>query len=207
MRQTLKIGIALVVVAALAMSGIALAQTGSDSTTSTTTVQDSPRYTHLQDVLAPLVDDQTLTQTQADAVAELLAQELPMRGRPGLRFRAFEEVADFFDMTPLELRTALQDYDTLADFAAANGSGADELISYLVDKVLAHVDDAVANGRITEDQATDIVANATQHITDMVNGAIPEPPAGGFGGGPRPPGPGGGPAQGDGQGNGQGGNA
>jgi len=193
MRQTLKIGISLVVAAALAMSGIALAQTSDDSTTTTTVaVEDTPAYTRIVDKLSPLVEDGTLTQAQADAVAELLAADLPL-GPRGHRFEAILAVADFFDMTPRELRTALQDYDSLAAFAEANDSSADELISFLVDKVEAHLDEAVANGRITEDQKAEMLANATEHITDMVNGEIPDRPFLGGPGGPGFGGPGPGP--------------
>ena len=184
MRQTLKIGITLVVAAALAMSGIALAQTSDDSTTTTTVaVEDTPGYTRIVDKLSPLVEDGTLTQAQADAVAELLAADLPL-GPRGHRFAAILGVADFFDMTPRELRAALQGSDSLAAFAEANGSSADELISFLVDKVEAHLDEAVANGRITEDQKAELLANDTEHITDMVNGPIPDRPFPGRPGGP-----------------------
>jgi len=198
MRQTLKIGITLVVVAAIALSGIALAQTSSDDSTTATTVavQDTPAYSHILDTLAPLVDDQTIDQTQAEAVAELLAQDLPRGPRP-FRFQAFAQVADLFDMTPLELKEALADYDSLAAFAEANGSSADEVIGVLVDAISTRLDEAVANGRITADEAATRLDEATQHITDMVNGDLPAAPMGdGFGGpgGHRGPGgPGGGP--------------
>jgi len=184
MRQTLKIGISLVVAAALAMSGIALAQTSDDSTTTTTVaVEDTPAYTRIVDKLSPLVEDGTLTQAQADAVAELLAADLPL-GPRGHRFEAILAVADFFDMTPRELRTALQDYDSLAAFAEANDSSADELIALLVDQAETRLDEAVANGRITEDQKAELLANATEHITDLVNGTIPDRPFPGRPGGP-----------------------
>jgi len=182
MRQTLKVGITMLVVAALAMSGIALAQTTDDTTsTDAVVVEDLPVYGRIQDALTPLVEDGTLTQAQADAVAETLAQELPGRGPRGPRFQAIRSVADFFEMTPLELHEALADYDSLAAFAAANGSSADELISYLVDQAEERLAEAVDNGRITEDEAAEIAANLEDHITDLVNGEIPERPIGGHG--------------------------
>jgi hypothetical protein len=197
MRHTLKIGITVVVVAAIAMSGIALAQTSGDSTTATTVaVQDTPAYSHILETLAPLVADETIDQTQAAAVAELLARDLP-RGPRAFRFQAFAQVADLFDMTPLELKEALADYDSLAAFAAANGSSADEVIGVLVDAVSARLDEAVANGRITADEAATRLEDATQHITDMVNGDLPAPMGDGAGfggpGGHRGPGGPGGP--------------
>lgn len=188
MRHTLKIGLALVVVAAIAMSGIALAQTGSDTTSTTAAVQDLPGYARLLDKLAPLVDAGTISQDQADAVAETLVQDMGGPGPRGRGLEAIREVADLFDMTPLELRAALQDYDSLAAYAAANGSSADEVIGVLVDAASAHLDQAVTDGRITADEAATRLADATEHITDMVNGAFPDRP---FGGGPGFGGPGG----------------
>ncbi|OFW65750.1 MAG: hypothetical protein A2Z12_03925 [Actinobacteria bacterium RBG_16_68_21] len=183
MRQTLKIGLTLVVVAALTMSGIALAQSSDDTTGAATEVQDRPGYTRILEKLAPLVEAGTLTANQADAVAETLVADFPGPGPRGARFEAIGEVADLFGMTPQELKDALEDYDSLAAFAAANGSSADEVIGIMVDAVSAHLDEAVANGRLTEAEAADRLAEATQHITDRVNGALPDRPAdGGFGG-------------------------
>src|SRR3989304_8366405 len=91
MQHTLKIGLALVVVAAIAMSGIALAQTGSDTTSPTAAVQALPGYERLLDKLAPLVDAGTISQDQADAVAETLLHDM---GGPGPRGRGLEAVRE-----------------------------------------------------------------------------------------------------------------
>lgn len=180
MRNTLKIGITLVVATALAMSGIALAQSDEDTTATTVPVQDRPGFAHLIDRLSPLVEAGTIDQTQAEAVAEALLGDGPrLRGH---RFEAITVVADFFEMTPAELRVALADYESLADFADANGSSAEELIGILVDRVSTRLDQAVADGRLTDDQAAECLANATERITDMVSGDIEDRP---FGGGPR----------------------
>lgn len=171
MKQTLKIGITVLVVAAMAMSGIALAQVTDDDATAT---EDTKAYSVLQDKLAPLVEAGTITQAQADAVATHLAGELRGFGR-GRGFRAIQQVAEFLELTPEEMREALAEYDTLADLAAANGSSGDELVAFLIDKVEEHLAQAVADGRITQEEADEKLADAEEHITDMVNSDIPEP--------------------------------
>ena len=192
MKQTLKIGITVMVVAALAMSGVALAaQTTEDDTTA---VEDTRGYEMIQNKLAPLVEDGTINQTQADAVAAALAQG--GRGPGGGRgFRAIQGVAEFLELTQEEMREALAEYDTLADLAAANGSSGAELIAYLVDQAEEHIADAVANGRMTQEVADEKLADLEDHITDLVNSDIPEPgdrPMGGGRGGRGPGGFGGG---------------
>ena len=173
MKQTLKIGITVLVVAALGMSGIALAQT-SDDTATTVAVEDTPAYDRIQEKLAPLVEDGTINQEQADAVSAALAEGL--RGPGGGRgFRALQGVAEFLDLTPDEMRAALAEYDTLADLAAANGSSGDELIAYLVGQAEEHIADAVADGRMTQEQADEKLADLEDHIAELVNSAIPEP--------------------------------
>ena len=79
MKQTLKIGITVLVVAALGVSGVALAaQTTEDDSTA---VEDTRAYKALEEKLAPLVEDGTITQSQADVIAATLAADMP--GRPG----------------------------------------------------------------------------------------------------------------------------
>lgn len=173
MRQTLKIGITAVVVAALAMSGIALAQTTAEE--ETMAVEESRAYQAILDHLAPLIEDDTITEAQAEAVASTLAENMRGHGGRGRGLRALRATAEFLELTPEEMREALAEYDTLADLAAANGSSGAELIAYLVAQVEEHLATAVEEGRITEEEAAEKLADATEHITEMVNSDIPEP--------------------------------
>lgn len=174
MRQTLKIGITVMVVAALALSGVALAaQTTEDDATS---VEDTRGYQKIQEKLAPLVEAGTINQTQADAVAAALAQGV--RGPGGRGFRAIHGVAEFLELTPEEMRAALAEHDTLAALAAANGSSGAELIAYLVERAEEHIADAVADGRMTQEEADEKLADLEAHITELVNSDIPERPMG-----------------------------
>lgn len=181
MKQTLKIGAMLLVVAALATTGIALAQ--SDDGTSVfaaadgaTAADETPFHSRIVEWLAPLVDAGTITQDQAAAVADTLAEHMPHL-RPGLGrgIVAGQEAADFLGMTGRELFGALRDGATLAEIAADHGSSAEELIDHLVGVAAERLDEAAADGRITEDEKAEMLAEATERITGLVNGDLERP--------------------------------
>lgn len=189
MKQTLKIGMTVLVVAALTMSGIALAHTDEDG--GGVAVPDSPAYAKIVERLQPLVDDGTLTDAQAEAVAEVLVRGArPGRGHRGPNFGV---IAKFLGMEGDEFREALQEYDTLADLAAANGSSGAELVDFLVGHIAERLDQAVADGKLEQSAADDRLAAAEERITEIVSSDIPKKagrhPSGrgrGFGFGPPP---------------------
>ena len=176
MRQTLKIAVAALVVATLAMSGIALAQTGDDATANEAVA------TRIGEQLAPLVEDGTITQAQADAVAETLAESFEGRRVRHRRGHIGAAVAEFLDIEVEELREALQDGSTLGEIAEANGSSAEALIDHLVSQASERLDEKVAEGEITQAEADEKLAEITEKVTDRVNGEAP------FRGGPPPQG-------------------
>lgn len=169
MKQTLKIGITALVVATLAMSGIALAQTDE-----ATDEAAQNAVTRIAEKLQSLVDDGTITADQAEAVAEVLADGFHPRGRKGHRGPNPGAVAEFLGMEVDDFREALQEYDTLADLAAANGSSGSELISFLVGQAEERLDQAVEDGKIEQAEADEKLAEVTVKITEMVNSEIPE---------------------------------
>jgi polyhydroxyalkanoate synthesis regulator phasin len=159
------------------------------------------RGTWLADALAPLVEDGTITQAQADAVITALDDARPDRDGFGDRFgggrgghigEGLEVVAEELGLTTDEIRTALADGQSLADLAAANGSSADALVAVLVAEATAHLDEHVADGDITQAEADERLAEMTERITAMVNGEMPTFEGRGPGsGGPGGRGPGG----------------
>ncbi len=169
MKQTLKIGITVLVVASLAMSGIALAQTDES-----TDQAAQNAVTRIAEKLQSLVDDGTITADQAEAVAEVLAEGFRPGGRKGHRGPNFGAIAEFLGMEGDEFRQALQEYDTLADLAAASGSSGSELIAFMVGQAEERLDQAVADGKITQDEADEKLAEVTDKITEMVNSELPE---------------------------------
>ena len=183
MKQTLKIGAMLLVVAMLAMTGVALAQSDDEATTDpATTVEETPLRSQIVEWLAPLVTEGTIDQSQAEAVADTLAEALPRpHGPMGRGLEGLREAADFLGLTPEELTEAVRDGQTLAEIAVAQGSTAAALIDHLTGLAEEHLADLVADGRITEEQKAEMLEHMTERITDMVNGEIERPFLGGPG--------------------------
>lgn len=145
----------------------------------------------LAEALAPLVEDGTLTQAQADAVIERLrdaAPERPVHG-PGGHHRGpgLEAAAEALGMTTDELRTALREGSTIAEVAGDRGVDVQTVIDAMVGEAKAHLDEKVAAGDLTQAEADERLAEITGRITDRVNS-----------GGPRRDGGGGPPEEGEG---------
>ena len=144
----------------------------------------------LQEVLQPLVDDGTITQAQADAVIEVLQAAGPQGGpggpgRPGGRGPGLAVVAEELGLTEDEVRDAISNGQTLAQLAEANGSSAEALVDALLADIKTKVDEKVAAGEMTQEEADERLADAEERVTEFVNNT--KPPKGGPG---RPGGPG-----------------
>jgi hypothetical protein len=115
-----------------------------------------------------------------DRMADLVHREgLPDRGRPGgfhHRGPGLDAAADALGITEDELRTALQDGQSIAEVAAANDIDVQTVIDALVADATAHIDEEVAEGDLTEEEAATRKANLVERITAMVNGERPERP-------------------------------
>jgi polyhydroxyalkanoate synthesis regulator phasin len=88
-------------------------------------------------------------------------------GRPSLG-----TVASTLGITEDELRTQLQSGKTLADIA---GDKTPAVIDALVAEATARIDQAVTDGKLTAEQATERKADLTERITAMVNRTPPAP--------------------------------
>ena len=93
-------------------------------------------------------------------------------------------VASTLGLTADEVRTAIQGGQTIADLAAANGSSAENVIDALVASMKAHLDEEVAAGEHTQDEADQILVDATARITEFVNNTASIAEAGPMNGGP-----------------------
>lgn len=127
----------------------------------------------LEDALAPLVEDGTITQTQADAVIDAIQEAKPDRLRgPGHRLPILEDLTDVLGLSVEEIRTALQDGQTLVDIAEANGVSTEELVDAVVSTMEQRLDGEVENGRLTEEEAAEKLERAEEHANDIVNGEL-----------------------------------
>ena len=137
---------------------------------------------HIADAIAPLVEDGTLTQEQAAAVIAALEAARPEggpgmgHGRGGPGGARLDAAAEALGLSVEDLRTALQDGQTLAEAAQAQGVDPQAVIDALVGEAKAHLDEEVAEGDLTQEEADQKLSEATERITDMVNNGMPERP-------------------------------
>jgi hypothetical protein len=142
---------------------------------------ESARGAWMTEALAPLVEEGTITQAQADAVIAALQEAKPERGGPGGGFgmrggAQLEAVATAIGISEDDLRTALRDGQTIAEVAQANGVAVDTVVAAMVESFQTHLAEHVAAGEITQEEADARLAEATERFTAVVNGE------GGFGG-------------------------
>lgn len=181
-----------------------------DSSTSTDSAADDRKagfVSRILDALEGLVSDGTITQDQAQKVADTLAEQAPAgdgRGGHGMGGHGIggriggadllATAAETLGVTEDELHTAVEGGSTLADVAADEGVDVQTLVDALVAAQTAAIDQAVTDGNLTSDQAATIKADLETRITEMVNN--------GFRGGRGGHGPMGGGPMGDGDGDG-----
>jgi hypothetical protein len=95
-----------------------------------------------------------------------------MRGGAGcgLKGVALTELAEFFGTDEATLRTELQaEGATLGAVAAAHGQSRDALIAFLTQQFQAHLDQKVAAGDLTAEQAADRIAQFAENIDETVD--------------------------------------
>ena len=126
-----------------------------------------------------------LTEEQAQELKERIdSDEYPLLfGRGGHRglgfghhahFEIIGAAASYLGMTEAELREALQD-STLAEIAKEKGKTVPGLVKALATAQEKRIDEALAGGRITEEQASELKARLAEHIEALVNGELRRP--------------------------------
>ncbi len=94
----------------------------------------------------------------------------PKGGERGGRHGAsLDTAATAIGITAEELRTELEAGKSIADVATAKGVSVDKVVDALVAEVKAHLDEEVASGEHTQEEADAKLAEATTRITEMVN--------------------------------------
>ena len=80
-----------------------------------------------------------------------------------------KQTADFLGVDRETVIDGLQNDQSLAQIAEANGKSADGLSSYLYDQLKTTLDEAVANNRITQEREDSILSNAQARIDEAIN--------------------------------------
>ena len=180
MRKSIKLGaLGAGGVAALALAGAALLPAGAetepqdDGTAMQEQRMHGGREDHLREALADLVEDGTLTQDAADAVVEALAEQGGPHGdgRGGEGHRGgmpLDAAAETLGLTAEELREALADGSTLAEVAEEQGVKPTELVDALVTAETERLDEAVADGRLAQEEADDRAEMLEERLTEQV---------------------------------------
>jgi ribosomal protein S20 len=140
------------------------------------------------------VKDGKLTSDQAnqrksnlqDRITKLVNEGKP-KGDHGPKLDA---AAKALNVSVDDLRSKLKDGKTLAQVAKDQGVDAQKVIDAMVADATAHIDQAVKDGKLTADQATQRKSGLRDRITKLVNDGPPKdrgagaPPDGGGPGGP-----------------------
>lgn len=173
-------GVALAPTIASAAGGTTTASTQAPATPPTTQQRTADRTARLKDDLAGLVKDGTLTQKQADKVADTLAAKEPAGrrgpggpggpgGRGGPAFGGLGAAAKVLGLTPEALRTELSGGKSLADVAGEKNIPRDTLINSLVADAETRLTDRVKSGDVTQAQADQRKADLRARVTTLVD--------------------------------------
>jgi polyhydroxyalkanoate synthesis regulator phasin len=149
----------------LTLGGVAVAVPVLADTPGETSVVD-----RIKEALAGLVDDGSITQEQADEVATTLSESGLGRGHHGPDRLGLETAAEALGMTEDELRTALEpDGTSLADVAEGEGVEVGTLVDALVEAQQERIAQAVEDGRLTQEQADERLADLEERVTERVD--------------------------------------
>ena len=140
----------------------------------------------LSEVLKPLVDDSTINQSQADAVIAAIQAARPaggehengaMKGPKGAHAgKNLEVAADAIGVTVDDLKQGIKSGTTVAAQAQAKGVEPQTVIDALVNEMTTHITSDVADGKLTQTEADERIANATERISKFVNELPPTRP-------------------------------
>jgi len=153
----------------------------------------------IKKALEGLVSDKTLTQAQADKVAETLSKPGAIgggfghRGGPGggpggpgglggafgaLSDDGFAAASTVLGLSADDIRSALRDGSTLADLAEKQGKSQDDLVNALVDVAKKHLAQAVKDGKLTQAQSDEITTKLPDRVKDLVANGVKHGPGG-----------------------------
>ena len=85
----------------------------------------------------------------------------------------FDAAASYLGLSESALRSKLESGKTLAQVAKDQGKSVEGLVAALKADLKRKLDRAVADGKLTSAQEDQILSNADQRLTDVVNGKFP----------------------------------
>ena len=152
----------------------------------------SERVGAIRDRLQGLVDDKTLTDAQADKVAETLGEKGGPLDRNGHGPRlhvggpSLAAAAGVLGMSEDDVREALRNGTTLEKLAERQGKSVDDVVAALTKVANERIDKAVKDGRLTQEQATTAKQRVAEGVRSFVENGVPKRPefGKGFGRGP-----------------------
>jgi hypothetical protein len=92
------------------------------------------------------------------------------RGDRGLLRDVFSIVIEATGLDAANLRESLQAGGTLADAITANGGDVVLVTADVMTTLTTRINEAVTNGRITQERADELLANLETRVTDILNG-------------------------------------
>lgn len=101
-------------------------------------------------------------------VAASLALAHGGKGFGGTRVSPVQILSEMTGVSIEDIRTARQDGDSLADIAEANDVTTDDYVAAVVAAATTAIDDAIADGKLSQDRAADIKEGLTDKVTAMV---------------------------------------
>ena len=132
------------------------------------------------------VENERLTQEEAD---ELLATaetelneamtstdpiELPARGGRGDHFQAVQIISDAIGLDPMDIAQEIRDGKTLAEIITENGGDVDTVKAELIANATERINQAVEDGKLTQEEADEMLANLDTTIDDLLSGDLRE---------------------------------
>jgi hypothetical protein len=179
---------------ALGAPNLAGAQTTSSTTAAAAPAPTDPakpaRVNPVDDALAKLVKDGTITQTQADAVKKAIQDARPAGGQGGPGGghgprggmggfgmadgkSIIDAAAKALGITSADLTQQVMSGTTVAKIAESKNVPLNTVVEAAVKEITTKIDAAVTAGTMTQAQADKIKTNLTQTVTDFANGKMP----------------------------------
>jgi hypothetical protein len=194
MKRNRKVMLGVGVLLAAAGGGVAVAASGSSpSEENQAVLNDAAKQlgvspTKLSDALKKALSDRVdaavaagrITQADGDALKQRInSDDFPLFGGFHRGFGHFgfigklSAAADYLGLTEAQLRSELESGKSLAQVAQAQGKSVDGLVDALVAAAKKHLDEAVAAGRLTKAQETEMLNGLRDRIMSLVNSTRP----------------------------------